>query len=75
MTICGPRSFSGLWDPGYECLKARKGALTANIHLELEQLHDRPTAQCKELIEINLVEEGKEAQHIFISASLSTDTD
>lgn len=43
-----------------------------DVHPESQQLHDRPKDQGKELIQVNLIEEGKEAHHIFISADLSS---
>lgn len=44
-------------------------AETAYDHFELAQLKDRPKDKGEELIEINLVEEGKEVQAIFLTST------
>lgn len=47
--------------------------VVTNIHPGLEELLDSPKDQGEELLKVNLEEERKEAQHIFISSRLSDD--
>lgn len=42
-----------------------------DANVELEEMQDRPKDQEEELIEVNLAKEGRSAQPVFVSASLS----
>lgn len=68
MTICGARSFPGVYAQGYECLKDGGESEVTDAP---EQMQDRPKDQLEELIEVNLVKQGNEARLILISPSLS----
>lgn len=53
------------FDPqDFECF-AVEDVVIVDDHSEPTNLQDRPKYQGEELIEVNLVEEGKEAQLIF----------
>lgn len=51
--------------------EASEEAEIADICIEPAQLQDCPKDQGEELVQFNIAEEGKEAQPVFISASLS----
>lgn len=56
----------------HECLEAGTEDAITYANLEVEQLRAYPCDKNEKLTEMNLTEKGKEAQSIFINASLST---
>lgn len=53
--------------------EVEKEAMVIDIHPELAQLQDHLIDQDEEQSGQNFIEEGEEAQHIFINARLSAD--
>lgn len=69
MTIFGIRSFTGFEPHNLECFVGEEADIKDG-NIKSAQLKYHLMDQGKELVEINLVDEGREGQPVFLSASL-----